>query len=179
MKQLLFTLTMLAASAFSYAQDVTIYKLSNDAITADELLAGDLNVALRVWTTTKDMYISDANNRDAFDENGSTVFHVEAAQGGILLKNVKSGEYFGGEGTTLARTTDASQAKVFTPVKITSKVGNTHNDADETRSFWLTCEAGGKKYLNTNIGGYTTVQYAGGNGKRGSRTVYRGNGGKQ
>ena len=55
MKQLLFTLTMLAASAFSYAQDVTIYKLSNDAITADELLAGYLDVALRVWTTTKDM----------------------------------------------------------------------------------------------------------------------------
>ena len=173
MKQLLFTLTMLAASAFSYAQDVTIYKLSNDAITADELLAGDLDVALRVWTTTKDMYISDANNRDAFDENGSTVFHVEAAQGGILLKNVKSGEYFGGEGTALARTTDASQAKVFTPVKITSKVGNTHNDADETRSFWLTCEAGGKKYLNTNTGGYTTVQYAGGNGNWSTMYIYK------
>lgn len=131
---------MLLSCVCSYAQTITTYSLSEAPITKEELLKGNLKVALRVWTTSKDLYLSNANNSNAFDANGSTVFAVEAVKGGVKLKNVKSNEYFGGEGAALARTADAAKAKVFSPVKIGSKVANTHADADETRSFWITCQ---------------------------------------
>ena len=164
---------MLLSCVCSYAQTITTYSLSEAPITKEELLKGNLKVALRVWTTSKDLYLSNANNSNAFDANGSTVFAVEAVKGGVKLKNVKSNEYFGGEGAALARTADAAKAKVFSPVKIGSKVANTHADADETRSFWITCQAGGTKYLNTNTSNNATVQYAGGNGNWSTFYIYK------
>ena len=164
---------MLLSCVCSYAQTITTYSLSEAPITKEELLKGNLKVALRVWTTSKDLYLSNANNSNAFDANGSTVFAVEAVKGGVKLKNVKSNEYFGGEGAALARTADAAKAKVFSPVKIGSKVANTHADADETRSFWITCQAGGTKYLNTNTSNNATVQYAGGYGNWSTFYIYK------
>ena len=78
---------MLLSCVCSYAQTITTYSLSEAPITKEELLKGNLKVALRVWTTSKDLYLSNANNSNAFDANGSTVFAVEAVKGGVKLKN--------------------------------------------------------------------------------------------
>ena len=169
MKKILFALVLFATSAF--AQQTKVWKLSDESVSLAELKAGGLNVALRVYTTSKDMYISDGDNASGFDKSeGSTVFSMEKSGNGVILKNQKSGEYIGGTTSALARTTDAAKAMVFTVVKVPSKVDNTNAGADEKRAFYLKT---GSYYLNTNTNGYSTVKYASGSGCWSVMYVYR------
>ena len=160
MKRLLLLIAVCTYFLNSSGQQTTSFMKSDESITKDELLAGGLKVALYVNSTTKQFYLSDGNNSSTFQSDGGTVFEVIKSGSGIKLRNVKSGEFFGGSGSAIARTSSESAAKVFTPEKITSKVNNTAANADETRSYWLTFTSGSKYYLNTNTSGYKTVQYA-------------------
>ncbi len=155
------------------AQQTMVYTVSDETITRDELLAGGLKIALYVNTTSRQFYLSDGENSATFQSDGGTVFEVVKSGSGIKLKNVKSGEFFGGTGSTLARTPTEEDAKVFTPEKITSKVANTAANADETRSYWLTFTSGSKYYLNTNTSSYKTVRYATGNGNWSTFYIYK------
>ncbi len=175
MRKILLTLAFALCALPFMARTVTTYRLSDEPITKAELLEGNIKVALRVWTTSKDMYLSDGDNKTGFDASeASTVWNVVKSGSGITLQNVKSLAYLAGEGSTFGRSTDASKAKVFTPVKISNKVDNTAAGADESRSFWFTFKVGTATwYLNTNTSGYQTVKYATGNGNWSTMYVYK------
>ncbi|MBO4662563.1 MAG: beta-N-acetylhexosaminidase [Bacteroidaceae bacterium] len=173
MKRLLLLIAVCTYFLNSSGQQTTSFMKSDESITKDELLAGGLKVALYVNSTTRQFYLSDGENSSTFQSDGGTVFEVIKSGSGIKLRNVKSGEFFGGSGSTIARTSSESAAKVFTPEKITSKVNNTAANADETRSYWLTFTSGSKYYLNTNTSGYKTVQYATGNGNWSTFYIYK------
>lgn len=173
MKKLLLLISICVYALNSLGQQTTLFSISDESITREELLAGGLRIALYVNSTTAQFYLSDGNNSSTFQSDGGTVFEVIKSGSGIKLKNVKSGEFLGGTGSTFARTSSESGAKVFTPEKITSKVNNTAANADETRSYWMTFTSGSKYYLNTNTSGYKTVKYATGNGNWSTFYIYK------
>lgn len=173
MKKALFLYALCTLGLNTFAQQATAYRISDEAVTTEALLNGGIQIALYVNSTTRQFYLSDADNSSTFLSDGGTVFDVIKSGNGIKLRNARSGEFFGGTGTTLSRTSDESSAKVFIPEKITSKVTNTAAGADETRSYWLTFTSGSKYYLNTNTSGYNTVRYATGNGNWSTFYVYK------
>lgn len=169
MKKRLFLLLLSVYSLLCmsvFAQETKVWKVSDESVSLSEIKAGGLNIALYINNTSATRYIGSGSNTTSFDAaDGDNIFAVEKSGTGVKLKNLKSGEYIGGTGSTLARTSSATSAKVFTVTKISSKVDNTASGADETRSFYLSFTYNGTTYyLNTNVNQYNSVQYATGNG---------------
>lgn len=174
MKKLIISFLSIFAALHVWGGVTTSFKISDSALTEQELLKGDIMVALRIYTSSKDMYIGESKNTSFDSMTGSTIFKVEKAGKGICLKNIKTNEYLASKGNKIMRSTKKKEAQIFTPVKITKKVDNTHANADETRSYWLTFQYDNTTYyLNTNTTNHEMPQYATGNGNWSTLYIYK------
>ena len=156
-------LFLLSLVVSTMANGETFYNLGSKHLTASEINKGDIHVALASENVVASRFLSDGSNTTSFDSSsGANTFLVEKVSGGVVLKNLKSEEYFGGSGSTFGRTKSKSSAKVFTVKDITSAVENVASNSLEGHYFSFS--SGGTRYLNINTNGYNSVQYATGNG---------------
>ena len=94
-------LFLLSLVVSTMANGETFYNLGSKHLTASEINKGDIHVALASENVVASRFLSDGSNTTSFDSSsGANTFLVEKVSGGVVLKNLKSEEYFGGSGST-------------------------------------------------------------------------------
>lgn len=161
MKKIYLLLLLLTSSLIASAD--VYYNIDSKPLTSSEINKGGIYVALCAENLLATRYLSDGSNTSSFSTStAANTFLVEKVSNGVVLKNVLSEEYFGGSGSSFARTKTKSSAKVFTVKDITSNVENVASNSLEGHYFSFS--SSGTRYLNINTNNYNSIQYATGNG---------------